>query len=46
MIVNIDPVNGGFQSQTGLNAGITQPPVVANSTLYIFDDKGQLTAFR
>ena len=46
VIVNIDPVNGGFQSQTGLNAGITQPPVVANSTLYIFDDKGQLTAFR
>jgi outer membrane protein assembly factor BamB len=46
VIVNIDPANGGFQSQTGLDAGITQPPVVANSTLYIFDDKGQLTAFR
>lgn len=45
-IVNIDPVNGGFQSQTRVDAGITQPPVVANSTLYIFDDKGQLTAFR
>jgi outer membrane protein assembly factor BamB len=45
-IVNVDPVNGGFQSQTRVDAGITQPPVVANSTLYIFDDKGQLTAFR
>ena len=46
VIINIDPVNGSFQSQTGLNASITQPPVVANSTLYILDDKGQLTAFR
>ena len=46
VIINIDPVNGSFQSQTGLNASITQPPVVANSTLYILDDRGQLTAFR
>ena len=46
VIVNIDPVNGSFQSQTGHNAGISLPPVVANSTLYILDDKGQLTAFR
>ncbi|HEX6604109.1 MAG TPA: PQQ-binding-like beta-propeller repeat protein, partial [Sphingomicrobium sp.] len=45
-LINIDPATGSFQSQTQLNAGITMPPVVANSTLYIYDDKGQLTAFR
>jgi outer membrane protein assembly factor BamB len=46
VIVNIDPVTGSFQSQTGLNAGISVSPVVANSTLYIYDDDGRLTAFR
>jgi len=45
-IVNIDPVTGSFQSQTQLNAGISVSPVVANSTLYIYDDDGRLTAFR
>jgi outer membrane protein assembly factor BamB len=46
VIINIDPATGSFQSQTGLGTGISLPPVVADSTLYIYDDKGQLVAFR
>jgi outer membrane protein assembly factor BamB len=45
-IINVDPVTGSFQSQTQANAGISLPPVVANSTLYVFDDDGRLYAFR
>ena len=45
-LINIDPETGSFQSQTGLKAGISVAPVVANSTLYVLDDKGQLHAFR
>ena len=43
---NIDPVTGSFLSQTTVGAGITLPPVVANSMLYIYDDAGRLTAYR
>jgi outer membrane protein assembly factor BamB len=46
VIVNIDPITGSFQSQTRAGAGISLPPVVAGSTLYVFDDSGQLHAFR
>jgi len=46
VLVNIDPTNGGFQSQTRASAGVTLPPVVANSTLYVLDDSGRLHAFR
>ena len=46
VIVNVDPVTGSYQSQTNVGAPISLPPVVANSTLYIFDDRGQLHAFR
>ncbi|HEX8840837.1 MAG TPA: PQQ-binding-like beta-propeller repeat protein [Sphingomicrobium sp.] len=45
-IINVDPASGSFQSQTQLKAGISLPPIVANSTLYILDDSGRLTAFR
>jgi outer membrane protein assembly factor BamB len=45
-IINVDPTTGSFQSQTQIKAGVSLPPVVANSTLYIFDDNGQLHAFR
>jgi outer membrane protein assembly factor BamB len=45
-IINVDPATGSFQSQTQIKAGVSLPPVVANSTLYIFDDNGQLHAFR
>jgi outer membrane protein assembly factor BamB len=46
VIVNVDPITGSFQSQTRLNAGISLPPIVAGSTLFILDDDAQLHAFR
>jgi outer membrane protein assembly factor BamB len=45
-LINVNPDNGSFQSQTNLGSSISQQPVVAGSTLYILDDKGRLTAFR
>ena len=46
VLVNINPDNGSFQSQTNVGAGVSLPPVVAGGTLYVLDDKGRLTAFR
>jgi outer membrane protein assembly factor BamB len=46
VIVNVDPITGNFQSQTRVRAGVSLPPVVANSTLYILDDNATLYAFR
>jgi outer membrane protein assembly factor BamB len=45
-IINVDPVNGSFQSQTGIKASISLPPVVAGNMLYLLDDDGRLHAFR
>ncbi|HEY6662925.1 MAG TPA: PQQ-binding-like beta-propeller repeat protein [Sphingomicrobium sp.] len=45
-LINVDPVTGSFQSQTSAGAGVSQGPIVANSTLYIYDDAGRLTAYR
>jgi outer membrane protein assembly factor BamB len=45
-LINLDPVTGNFQSQTTLGVPVSQRPVVANSTLYVLDDKGNLHAFR
>jgi outer membrane protein assembly factor BamB len=45
-IVNIDPTTGSYQSQTTVGAPISLSPVVANSTLYVYDDNGRLSAFR
>jgi len=46
VMINIDPVTGSFQSQSNVGAGISLSPVVANNTLYIYDDSGRLTAYR
>jgi outer membrane protein assembly factor BamB len=46
VIVNIDPDSGSFQSQSRINGGVSQTPVVANRTLYIYDDDGNLHALR
>ena len=46
VLVNINPDNGSFQSQTNVGAGVSLPPVVAAGTLYILDDKGRLIAYR
>ena len=45
-LIYVDPTTGSFQSQTSVGVGISLSPVVANSTLYILDDRGRLTAFR
>ena len=46
VIVNVDPASGSYQSQTRVSAGISQPPIVGNNTLYVYDDSAQLHAFR
>jgi outer membrane protein assembly factor BamB len=45
-LIYVDPATGAFQSQTSVGAPVSLPPVVANSTLYIFDDRGRLIAYR
>lgn len=45
-LINIDPTTGRFQGQSSLGVPVSLPPVVANSTLFILDDRGRLTAFR
>jgi outer membrane protein assembly factor BamB len=45
-LIYVDPTTGSFQSQSQVGAGITLSPIVANSTLYIYDDSGRLTAYR
>ena len=45
-LINIDPSNGSFQSQTSIRGSVHLPPVVANNMLYILDDDGRLHAWR
>ena len=45
-LINLDPNTGNFQSQTSVGAGVRLRPVVANSTLYVLDENGQLHAYR
>lgn len=45
-LIYVDPTTGSFLSQTSIGAPVSLSPVVANSTLYILDDRGRLNAFR
>ncbi len=45
-LITVDPTTGALQSQTSVGAGVSLPPIVANSTLYIYDDRGRLHGFR
>ena len=45
-LIFIDPTSGRFLTQSNLGAPASLPPVVANSTLYVLDDRGRLSAFR
>jgi len=45
-LIYVDPATGAVQSQASLGAPVNLSPVVANSTLYILDDRGRLSAFR
>jgi outer membrane protein assembly factor BamB len=45
-LIYVDPTTGSYQGQTSVGAAVSLPPVVANSTLYVYDDRGQLHAYR
>jgi outer membrane protein assembly factor BamB len=45
-VIQIDPDTGNYQSQFTIGARISIPPVVAGSTLYIYDDQARLHAYR
>ncbi len=45
-LVNVSPADGAVQSTTKLGKGVSLPLVVANSTLYVLDDSGRITAWR
>jgi len=45
-LIYVDPTTGRFLSQTNVGAPVSLSPIVANSTLYILDDRARITAFR
>ena len=45
-LIYVDPTTGSFQSQSSLGAGVSLRPIVANSTLYVLDNRARLHAFR
>ncbi|MBA3666912.1 MAG: PQQ-binding-like beta-propeller repeat protein [Sphingomonas sp.] len=45
-LINVNPADGSFQSQVDLKQGISFQPVVANNTLYLLTDGGNLIAYR
>jgi len=44
--LSISPYSGSVLGEVRLPAAVTIPPVFANSMMYIFDDDGDLTAYR
>jgi outer membrane protein assembly factor BamB len=45
-LVNVSPTDGAVQTSTSTGMPISLSPVVANNTLYILHDNGQLSAWR
>jgi outer membrane protein assembly factor BamB len=45
-IVNVNPADGAVQSTVETKMPVSLPPIVANNTMYILHDNGQLTAWR
>lgn len=45
-LVSVSPSNGTIGAAVDIGAPVYLPPVVANSTLYILDDSGRISAFR
>ncbi|MDB5713062.1 MAG: hypothetical protein JWO15_459 [Sphingomonadales bacterium] len=45
-MVTVSPLDGKTIATTKIGQPVFLQPVVANSTLYIFDDSGRITAFR
>ncbi|MEE2705013.1 MAG: PQQ-binding-like beta-propeller repeat protein [Pseudomonadota bacterium] len=44
--LSISPYTGSVLGELRLRAPVTIPPVFANSMMYVFDDNGDLTAYR
>ena len=45
-LLSVSPYDGSFLGQVKLPAGVRVPLVVANKTLYVITDDGDLIAFR
>jgi outer membrane protein assembly factor BamB len=45
-IVHVAPADGTIQATVETGTPFTLPPVVANSTLYVIDQKGRISAYR
>lgn len=45
-LVFVDPTSGAIQGQSTVGESVSIPPVVADSTLYVLDDRGHLHALR
>ena len=45
-LINVDPADGAFQTQTSAGGGVRFQPVVAGGTLYLLTDAGRLLAYR
>jgi outer membrane protein assembly factor BamB len=45
-LVEANPADGSTLQTRDMKQAITLPPIVANSTLYILDDSGRITAWR
>jgi outer membrane protein assembly factor BamB len=45
-VIEVDPATGSFVTQFEVGARASLPPIVANSTLYIYDDQARLHAYR
>jgi outer membrane protein assembly factor BamB len=45
-VIEVDPATGSYVAQFAVGAPVSLPPVVADSTLYIYDDDARLHAYR
>jgi outer membrane protein assembly factor BamB len=45
-VIQFDPATGNYRTQFAVGARVSLPPVVANSTLFVYDDQGRLHAYR
>jgi outer membrane protein assembly factor BamB len=45
-LIQLNPANGSYVRQTSVGSPVSLGPVVAGSTLYIYDDQGKLHAYR
>ncbi len=46
VVQSVDAATGEVADFTELDSGVSQPPIVANGTLYILEDSGRITAWR